>query len=251
MKNMHFQGTRCSWCFQGPVLVQLCVASSKDACVAWVAVASVSVASGRSGVSKKRPRKQASIHSIHRFDRFTDQRIVWSCESKIRKKQHRLINKKKTQQKLISPYSTSLGSFQRGITILSVKRLALPRFQSRQHTTATSTQWWHHPAASSENMRIIIWHRDFFFPTSWSSTEKWKNFSLEKQKVPGELHALQDYSSCRGIHHLQNVGRSQGCFWTVKVVLFSSAQNCSSNNHLLRFKSTMSSMIGTARATHI
>lgn len=61
MKNMHFQGTRCSWCFQGPVLVQLCVASSKVACVAWVAV-SVSDASGRSGASKKRPRKQASIN---------------------------------------------------------------------------------------------------------------------------------------------------------------------------------------------
>lgn len=47
-----------------------------------------------------------------------------------------------------------------------------------------------------------------------------------------------------------------GCEPTVKVVLIvliSSGQNCSSNTHLLRFKSTMSSMItmiGTARATH-
>ena len=93
-----------------------------------------------------------------------------------------------------------------------VKRLALRRFQSRQHRTATSTQWWHLPAA---------------------------------------LPALQDYSSCRGIHHL-HVGQSQGSS-TVKVVLMSSGQNCSSNTHLLRFKSTMSSMItqiGTSRATH-
>lgn len=104
MKNMHFQGTRCSWCFQGPVLVQLCVASSKVACVAWVAV-SVSDASGRSGASKKRPRKQASINES-------------SCE--IRKAQiYKSPKQKNKTTDFESIFSKKWKSVQRRITFLS------------------------------------------------------------------------------------------------------------------------------------
>lgn len=157
MKNMHFQGTRCSWCFQGPVLVQLCVASSKVACVAWVAV-SVSDASGRSGASKKRPRKQASINES-------------SCEW-IRKNTNLQITKKTD----LSPYSPT--SVQRRITLLSVKRLALRRFQSRQHRTATSTRWWHLPAAKHRD--IIGWQSSESVPRAWGAARAARLFIMPR-----------------------------------------------------------------------